>query len=232
MAGIGAMAEGALPPLGRPTSQTDLVAASLREAILAGRFRPDDVLVERRIAEQLGVSKTPVREALILLGNSGLVTVTRNRGVRVRQLTRADARHVYEERVLLEPWAVGRVARQAEAIPAAATAHRHADELLRAEDWPAMALQNRLFHRALYRLCPNPMVVATLDELQDLTALATLHVFWEISPTAADEHAEHGAILERVTTGDAEGAEQLMRTHISASLDRLPALAVDATAVR
>jgi DNA-binding GntR family transcriptional regulator len=210
-----------LPALGRATSQADLVAASLREAILGGRIRPDDVLVERRIAEQLGVSKTPVREALIQLDNSGLVTTTRNRGVRVRDLTRTDARHVYEQRVLLEPWAVATVARQGAAVPDAEAAHRRAAELLRAEEWSAMAMANRRFHWALYRRCHNPMVISTLDGLQDLTALATLQVFWEISPTAAMEHDEHGAILRAVATGDDDGAETLMREHISASLERL-----------
>lgn len=215
---------GGLPALGRATSQADLVATSLREAILAGRIRPDDVLVERRIAEQLGVSKTPVREALIQLDNSGLVTTTRNRGVRVRDLTRTDARHVYEQRVLLEPWAVATVARQVAPVPDAETAHRRAGELLQAQEWSAMAMENRRFHWALYRRCHNPMVVATLDGLQDLTALATLQVFWEISPTAAMEHDEHGAILRAVMSGDGDGAERLMREHISASLDRVRAL--------
>jgi DNA-binding GntR family transcriptional regulator len=220
---------GALPALGRATSQADLVAASLREAILAGRIRPDDVLVERRIAEQLGVSKTPVREALIQLDNSGLVTTTRNRGVRVRIMTRTDARHVYEQRVLLEPWAVATVARQVVPVPDAEIAHRRAAELLRAGEWSAMAMENRKFHWALYRHCHNPMVVSTLDGLQDLTALAVMQIFWEMSPTAAAEHDEHGAILRAVAAGDVDGAERLMREHITASIERVRETGDDAT---
>ncbi|MGV9796760.1 GntR family transcriptional regulator [Mycobacterium sp. NPDC003449] len=222
---------GALPALGRATSQADLVAASLREAILAGRIRADDVLVERRIAEQLGVSKTPVREAFIQLDNSGLITTTRNRGVRVRDMTRTDARHVYEQRVLLEPWAVGTVARREVPVPDAVSAHRRATELLQAGEWSAMAMENRKFHWALYRHCHNPLVVSTLDALQDLTALAVLQIFWEMSPTAAAEHEEHGAILRAVTAGDAEGAERLLREHINASIDRVRASDDDPTVV-
>lgn len=219
----GAPTGGGLPALGRAISQADLVAASLREAILAGRIRPDDVLVERRIAEQLGVSKTPVREALIQLDNSGLVTTTRNRGVRVRDMTRTDARHVYEQRVLLEPWAVATVAGESMPVPDAEAAHRRAGELLHAGEWSAMALENRKFHWALYRQCHNPLVVSTLDALQDLTALAVLQIFWEMSPTAAAEHDEHGAILQAVATGDAEESERLMREHITASIERVRA---------
>jgi len=220
---------GSLPALGRATSQADLVAASLRAAILAGRIRPDDVLVERRIAEQLGVSKTPVREAFIQLDNSGLVTTTRNRGVRVRDMTRTDARHVYEQRVLLEPWAVATVAREVVPVPDAQAAYQRAAELLQAGEWSAMAMENRKFHWALYRHCHNPLVVSTLDALQDLTALAVLQIFWEMSPTAAAEHEEHGAILRAVTAGDADGAERLMREHIAASIERVRESGDDAT---
>jgi hypothetical protein len=87
-----------LPPLGRSTTRSDLVAASIKSAILSGRLRPDEVLVEPRIAEQLGVSKTPVREALISLTSSGLLTPTRNRGVAVRRLRPEDVQQIYEMR--------------------------------------------------------------------------------------------------------------------------------------
>lgn len=214
-----------LPPLGRPTTQTDLVASSLREAILSGRLALDEVLVERRIAEQLGVSKTPVREALILLGNSGLVTGTRNRGVRVRRLSRTDARHVYEQRVLLEPWAIAEVVRSGSAdFAAAERACAQSESLLEAEDWTALALTNRLFHRALYAQCPNPMVVETLDAMQDLTALAILSIFWELSPTAGPEHEEHLETLRLAKAGDADGAAETMRTHINRSIERIDTL--------
>lgn len=224
MESLAADAATQLPPLGRPMTQTDLVASSLREAILSGRLGIDEVLVERRIAEQLGVSKTPVREALILLGNSGLVTATRNRGVRVRRLTRADARHVYEQRVLLEPWAIASVVRSGTAdFTEAEHACAQSDALLQAEDWTAVALMNRRLHRALYAQCPNPMVVATLDAMQDLTALATLSVFWEISPTAAPEHEEHRETLRLAKAGEADAAAEVMRVHISKSIARVDA---------
>lgn len=199
---------------------------------MSGQLAVDEVLVERRIAEQLGVSKTPVREALIQLGNSGLVTGTRNRGVRVRRMTSVDARHVYEQRVLLEPWAIATVVRSGTAdFTAAERLCAHSDALLRAEDWTALVLNNRRLHRELYAQCPNPMVVATLDAMQDLTALATLSVFWEISPTAGPEHAEHRETLRLAEAGDADAAAEVMRTHISRSIERVGALESDDQAV-
>lgn len=213
-----------LPPLGRPTTQTDLVASSMREAILSGRLAADEVLVERRIAEQLGVSKTPVREALIQLSNSGLVTATRNRGVRVRRMTRADARHVYEQRILLEPWATAQSIRSGRVdVSAAEWLCAQGSTHLAAEDWTAMALANRRFHRALYSPCSNPLVVSTLDAMQDLTALATLNVFWEIRMTAGAEHEEHREMLRLAEAGKADETARLMHSHISHSLERIAA---------
>ena len=98
----------ALPPLPRSTTTSDLVVDSIRDAILSGRLAPGETLVERRLAELLGVSKTPVREALIALAVSGLVTVTPNRGAVVRAVDVEDVRKAYEVRLLLEPWAVAK----------------------------------------------------------------------------------------------------------------------------
>ncbi|MGH3359031.1 MAG: FCD domain-containing protein, partial [Nocardioidaceae bacterium] len=150
------------------------------------------------------------------------------RGVRVRRLTRADARNVYEQRVLLEPWAVAEATRSGRAdFTAADRACAQSDALLEVEDWTAMVLMNRRFHRALYSQCPNPMVVATLDAMQDLTALATLSVFWEISPTAAPEHEEHRETLRLANAGEADAAADVMRIHISKSIQRVDALDAD-----
>jgi len=211
-----------LPPLGRSTTRSDLVAASIKAAILAGRLHPDEVLVERRIAEQLGVSKTPVREALIALTSSGLLTPTRNRGVAVRRLGAEDVQRIYEMRMLVEPWATGQVAGVSrfdatEARRALADAERCAD----ADDHAGLSLANRWFHRSLYCACPNDLVVRSLDDLQDLTALGTVSLLWEQWPTWRHEAHEHHDILAAVTEGRAGDAEELMRRHIQRSIERL-----------
>jgi DNA-binding GntR family transcriptional regulator len=111
----------ALPPLPRSTTTSDLVVDSIRRAILDGYLDPGTTLVERRLAEQLGVSKTPVREALITLAASGLVTITPNRGAIVRAVSGDDVRHAYETRLLLEPWAVSQTVRRRAADTVAAS---------------------------------------------------------------------------------------------------------------
>lgn len=212
----------ALPPLGRSTTRSDLVAASIKSAILSGRLRPDELLVERRIADQLGVSKTPVREALIALTSTGLLTPTRNRGVAVRRLGPEDVRQVYEMRLLVEPWAAGRVAETGTLD--AAEANRALDDAARfveLDDHPGLSLANRRFHRSIYSTCANELVIRTLDDLQDLTALGTVSLLWEQWPTWRAELEEHREILAAVREGRAADAEELVRGHIQRSVSRL-----------
>ena len=214
--------QSALPPIGRSTTRSDLVAASIKTAILSGSLKPDEVLVERRIAEQLGVSKTPVREALIAMTSSGLLTPTRNRGVAVRRLRPEDVQRIYEMRMLLEPWAVGQVT--APGSFEATDAHRalaEAARLVEADDHGGLSLANRRFHRTLYSTCANELVVQALDDLQDLTALGTVSLLWEQWPTWRTELHEHREILAAVEEGRQADAEELLRLHIQRSITRL-----------
>jgi DNA-binding GntR family transcriptional regulator len=213
----------ALAPVGSSTSRSDLVAQSIRTAILSGQLPPDQLLVERRLAEMLGVSKTPVREALIALSSSGLVTLVRNRGVVVRSLTLQEARDVFEERLLLEPWAVAKAIEGGADFAEANRLSAQASALAEGSARPALAMINREFHRALYSACENRLVVAALDQLQDMTALATLNVVWDLGPTWKPENKEHTGILRAARAADPDKAEQLMKRHIERSLGRLKA---------
>jgi len=213
-----------LPPLPRSTTTSDLVVDAIREAILSGRLQPGETLVERRLAELLGVSKTPVREALITLAASGLVTVTPNRGAVVRAVSTDDVYKAYEVRLLLEPWAVGRTVREgglSTATTAAKAALEDARQHLPDEDHVQLSLANRRFHRALYADCGNDIVVRQLDSLQELAALGAVAMLWERWRTWRAEYDEHAEILRAVEAGEAETAERLLRRHIRQSVRRL-----------
>jgi DNA-binding GntR family transcriptional regulator len=213
-----------LAPLPRTTTTSDLVVGAIRGAILAGRLGPGETLVERRLAEQLGVSKTPVREAIITLAASGLVTITPNRGAVVRAVSAADVSKAYEVRLLLEPWAVGRTVRHGvpQAIGAAEAAlERARPHLAGGNDHVQLSLANRDFHRALYASCGNDIVVTQLDGLQELAALGAVAMLWDHWPTWREEYTEHEEILAAARDGAAELAERLLRRHIRQSVRRL-----------
>ena len=201
-------------------SRTEAVLDALKHAILTGRLPPGQPLIENDLAAQLGVSKTPVREALKTLAGAGLVTMSPYKGAMVRTVDDALAHSVYDIRLLLEPEAV----RRAVASGAAAAAHWTAagDALDRADacsDRADRSLANREFHRALYLGCGNDLMVGILDGLRDQTALVSA-VVWNRTPTWEQEAAENRAILEAVLDGSATRAAQLLREHIAAFVER------------
>ncbi len=218
----------ALDPVARPTTTSDQVVASIRAAILDGRLTPGEALVERRVAEQLGVSKTPVREAFIALAAAGLVTVTPNRGTVVRAVDATEVRQAYELRALIEPWAVGRTVRVAGPGVAAEAERALADAAAviaaatgDGPDRVRLSLANRRFHRALYAGCDNRLVVSQLDAVQELAALGAVALLWTDRPTWRTEYAEHREILAAAAEGAADRAERLVRRHIREAVRRL-----------
>lgn len=208
--------------LGPTTSRTDLVSSAIRTSILDGTFQPGDVLVERHLAEQYGVSKTPVREALIMLERSRLLVSNRNRGMTVRTLTLREIRHVYEERLLLEPWALGQVVNAgATDFSEASRALEESSAHVSTRDPGAKVIANRRFHRALYSKCENELVVEALDRLQDLVAFAAVSVLWPERDTSDDEAEEHQKVLDAAIAGADGLATELLRDHIQTSITRV-----------
>ncbi|MEU5399273.1 GntR family transcriptional regulator [Streptomyces sp. NPDC005963] len=201
-------------------SRTQYVLEGIRHAVLTGRLRPGQPLVETELALRFGVSKTPVREALKTLAGSGLVVMSQYKGVAVRTVDAAMAREVYDVRLLLEPEALRRVVEssldlEADLGGAAAALARAA----RATDPAEHSLASGDFHRALCLPCGNPLLARMLDDLRDQAALVSA-VVWTADPSGAREDAEHREILRLALRGDALGAAAALRRHIAGFVDR------------
>jgi DNA-binding GntR family transcriptional regulator len=206
--------------------------AEIRRAILTRQLLPGQPLVELELASQLGVSKTPVREALKILSGSGLVTFSPYKGASVRVVDRELAVAVYDVRLLLEPEAVRRAVALARdngtaagtaagtAFDAAAAALESANAAIAAGDHAELSLLNRGFHQAMYADCGNPLLVSVLDDLRDRAALISV-VGWEASPSRRDEWQEHQNVLTAAKAGADELAAELTRSHIKGFLDRI-----------
>jgi DNA-binding GntR family transcriptional regulator len=212
-------AAGALP------SRTVAVLEAIKHAILAGELKPGRPLVETDLAAVLGVSKTPVREALKTLSGAGLVTMHPYRGAVVRTVDDEQARHIYDLRLLLEPEALGRAVTAQYDWQAARDALDRADA---SADQAERSLANRDFHHELYAGCGNPLLVSMLDDLRDQTALVSA-VAWRQDPAAGPhgctpswehEAAEHRSVLNAARDGDAQRAVGLLQAHISSFVQR------------
>jgi DNA-binding GntR family transcriptional regulator len=215
----------AVSPLPGLNSRSNLVADAIRDAILKGDFPPGSELVERSLAAMFGISKTPVREALISLARSGLITMSPNRGSAVRVLDEAAVRSIYEMRLLLEPHAVRRAALDfpAAALDQARQALRDPRDAIDGGEYAELTLVNRRFHRLLYAQCGNQLIISSLDNLQDQLALFAVSMLWrDESPSWEPDFAEHQEILQAVGAADADRAEKLMAAHIERSLRKMP----------
>ncbi|KAA9148117.1 GntR family transcriptional regulator [Amycolatopsis acidicola] len=201
-------------------NRTDRALAVIRRGILTGRLRPGQQLVEADIAQMLGMSKTPVREALKALVGSGLVELTRYKGAIVRELNAESAGAIYDLRLLLEPEAVRRAVALLTDFSPAETALERAFAAGENGDVAEMSLANREFHRALYLECGNPLLVATLDGLKDQAALVSVSG-WRSAGGWRVEAEEHRAILAAAQAGDAIGAAAALRAHITGFVDRV-----------
>ena len=214
-------AAGALP------SRTVAVLEAIKHAILAGELKPGRPLVETDLATVLGVSKTPVRDALKTLAGAGLVTMHPYKGAVVRTLDDEQARHIYDLRLLLEPEALSRAVAAGYDWRTARDALNRADAC--GEDGQAeRSLANRDFHHELYAGCGNPLLVRMLDDLRDQTALVSAAA-WRHDPAGSlagftpsweYEAAEHRGVLNAAQDGDAQRAASLLHAHINSFIQR------------
>jgi DNA-binding GntR family transcriptional regulator len=196
---------------------TERVHDALREAIVAGRIAPNTRLVQEQVASDLGVSRTPVREALHLLEREGLVKLIPRRGAMVHAITAADVRELYEMREVLEPWAAERAAARA--------APEQRDDVQRLAELTATAAQeaaafglNREFHRALCAPCGNRTLLRMLDGIWSQPGAYRLFTYQALRDGACERMArEHAEMAQAFAAADSSRLARLVRDHIASA---------------
>lgn len=202
-------------------TKAELAYAHVREQILDGGLAPGVVINQAVLARQIGVSTTPLREALRRLAQQGLVSLGAHRDARVRPLDAAEARDLLELRQSLDPLGAGLAAqrRTAADLDAIRTALARLETLHR-DPSAAQLRSHRVFHAAVYRASHNALLVESLDGLWDQTDRYRRHAL-EVERSDAERSqraAEHTALVEAVSDRDAEAAAELMRRHVETSL--------------
>lgn len=189
---------------------------AIKQAILNLQLRPGTQLVERRLAEQFGISKSPVRDALQRLAGEGLVSQTRFSGMTVQSFDPGTVDELYAVREKLEEMAVVlAVPRMTEADLAEARGYLdQADAAMVAGDPQRVASANRHYHLVYGRCSGNRVLDAIVSSMQDrVRIMALLCWSWEKS-VGKEEHEQHLAVLEAAEDGDAHRAGRLMHDHI------------------
>jgi DNA-binding GntR family transcriptional regulator len=220
-------------PPGDPgfATKSDLAYTRVRELILSGALAPGAVLPQAALAQQIGISTTPLREALRRLKQEGLVELDAHRDARVRPLDATEARDLLELRRSLDPLAASLAAqRRTDADLDDLRAALDGLEALSASPSLAQLESHHRFHAAIHRASHNALLVQTLDGLWVKTDRYRRH---GLEAGRSDDErearaAEHRQLFEAVRDGDASNAADLMLRHVETSLgarsaDRLAA---------
>jgi DNA-binding GntR family transcriptional regulator len=196
-------------------SLREQVVRQVRAEIISGQSSPGAMYSVPSLATSLGVSTTPVREALLELARSGLIEPMRNRGFRVVEPSLAELQNLFDLREVLEIHAVRIISRdqarrRLEGLDALVEAVARA---VRDEDVPAYLETDRHFHRTLTEVADNPLLTEMVMSLRDKMRLygITSRLGYERQAASTEEHRR---LLDLVRTGKEEDAADLLRWHI------------------
>ena len=212
-----------LPPPS-PSLESE-VHRRLRDLIVAGELAPGGLYSMNELAAQLGVSRTPVAQAVARLVDEGMVKVEHRRGLRVLETSGHDLVEIYQIRLLLEPQATSR----ATALMRRAD-HRRLERALRelrdvADAHGPANLREFLrrdagFHHVILEAAGNRRLTEYIDTLRDLQMIRDLSTVDRTRPATAVV-ADHERIYERIRGGDADGAQRAMHSHLATTYELL-----------
>lgn len=202
---------------------------SLRDRIIHGRYSPGQRLPTAKLAADLGISRTPVREALLMLESEGLVTGVHHQGFRVRELTREKIEKLYDLRAMLEAFAAAKAAERAAEIPAQEVdflrktidQHDHLIGLRRIhapDNIAAMMQANRRIHDTIVAASQYPRLPELITQTIDPGVIyRAFDLFTREQLQRTNEF--HKMIVDRILEGDADRASHLMSEHVFQSRD-------------
>jgi DNA-binding GntR family transcriptional regulator len=219
----------AQPPSTRPgrlvrATAVELAAADLRARILSGELAPGAPLRQVALAEELGVSRIPLREAIFLLSSEGLIDLHSHRGAFVSVVSSSEVLEFFDMRAQLEPWLLGLAIPKLQAADLArATQLITRMDTAAANEWSAL---NREFHETLCQAAERPYA---------LSVVRTLHEKCERylnrrNVSAAHRiqaHREHTELIELCRAGDVDAARRAMERHITSSVSKLITVSKD-----
>jgi DNA-binding GntR family transcriptional regulator len=203
------------------TKLTDVYRA-LREGIASGAYRPNEALRAAAIADELGISRTPVREAFMRLASEGLVDYSPRHGARVVDLRAEELQELFELRSAIEEIAVRHAATKATPADVAelrklctachdAVDKDHVDRLIQA---------NVDLHDAINRLSGRERTIELINLLRDRARPYRVLALYD-ADERRDSLIEHDRLVDLIEAGEADGAAELLREHFARPLTRV-----------
>ncbi len=194
----------------------------IREAIIDGRLEPGQRLKEEELARELGISRTPVREALLMLQAEGLVGATPNRGAMVRVHDAEDLDDLYQLRALLEGHATRRAATRIseDEIAALRESCERFDGLSPEQNLRELVRENLFFHNAILDVAGSARLAAMVRKVIELPLVYKSYIWYSPDQKRISVHY-HRQIVNALATRDPERAELVMKEHVFEARDLL-----------
>lgn len=198
----------------------DLVFHTLRRAILQGYLKPGERLMEIKLANRMGVSRTPIREAIRMLELEGLVVMIPRKGAQVAKITEKDLRDVLEVRMGLEQLAVKFATQRItdEQADELFIASRQFEEAVKEDNLTQIAEADVRFHDLIYKASGNDRLVQLLNNLRE--QMYRYRIEYLKGPAIRESLVkEHDLLCEKLKARDMEGARAIMESHIGRQED-------------
>lgn len=200
-------------------SNCAIAVEELRKLIFSGDLPAGSDHLESELALRLGMSRTPVREAALLLEGQGLLQVRARKGVRILPLSIKDMVEIYDVLTELESMSAARAAEQhyaAQDLEALEQTISDMEAALQAEDRDAWAAADDAFHAELVRLGGNSRVVSIVALMVDQVRRAKAVTLY-MRPLPTQSNKDHRSVLEAIAAGDAQAAHDIHYTHRAAA---------------
>ena len=208
-----------LSELKKPVPLAKMAYDALRSSILTNRLTSDVVYNEKGLAEQLGISRTPVREALLELSSQGLVSFLPRKGVVVNKFTRKDIEEIFELRYVIEMASVKKTCLtwSADDLSCLEQCLKNQKQLLTHGENPIAFMDiDRDFHVGISRLTGNGRLVAIIQNIRDILQLMGVRAL-TARGRMKEVIVEHSNILEAIKKRDVEEALLYMTVHLDQS---------------
>ncbi len=196
-------------------SLVEQVHQSILTDIAAGHLRPGARVIQEQLAQQLGISRQPVQQALTLLRKEGVLSDAPGRGLQVAPLDLEHVRQMYDVRAVIEGLAFRKAAENsaAQAASKGPALIRAGRKAVASRSFQAMIAADMAFHDFIYTLSGNPLVGPSMHTHWTQTQRVMGEVLMR-DDKPRDIWDQHEALLAAVASGDGEGAERLARQHI------------------
>ena len=193
----------------------DVVFNTLRHAIITGEFAPGERLMEITLANRLGVSRTPVREAIRKLELEGLVTMIPRKGAQVAKITEKNLRDVIEIRCVLEEFAASLACERItdEEKDEMKALHRQFVQSAKTHDILDIVKKDEQFHDAIFKATKNDRLITIINNLREQFYRYRMEYVKDIN-TRTSLIQEHEALKNAIFNHDVENAKHLIKMHL------------------